>query len=266
MAFQSESQHWYDLDGKPCYTVIGKNGAERNTTLRDARKLHLVPSVTGILNVSDKPALTNWKIDQALSHCINAPKHEFESDEAFIARIKTEAREKGMEAATIGTAIHDDLELGFKGKQPKKYNDCFVEVKRQLDELFPDEQWIAEASFATLKGYGGKIDLHSKNGIFVDFKTKDGGKLEKIDKKTGAKVFKKPKDLAYDEHGMQLSAYGAGLGFNEPVRVNVFIDREEPTKVMVYVWPDSHAHHLSMFNCLLSFWQHNKKYWPQEVH
>ena len=35
----SESGHWYTQEGDPMYTVIGANGKERNTTLRDARKI-----------------------------------------------------------------------------------------------------------------------------------------------------------------------------------------------------------------------------------
>ena len=56
----SESNHWYTRDGVPRYTVIGKNGKERNTTLRDARTENLVPSVTTVLNVMAKPALIPW--------------------------------------------------------------------------------------------------------------------------------------------------------------------------------------------------------------
>ena len=56
----SESNHWYTRDGVPRYTVIGKNGKERATTLRDARTENLVPSVTTVLNVAAKPALTQW--------------------------------------------------------------------------------------------------------------------------------------------------------------------------------------------------------------
>ena len=37
--FTSESGHWYDQDGEPMYTIIGANGRERNTTLRDAKTL-----------------------------------------------------------------------------------------------------------------------------------------------------------------------------------------------------------------------------------
>jgi hypothetical protein len=37
----SESNHWYTRDGIPQYTIVGKNGKERNTTLRDAREHRL---------------------------------------------------------------------------------------------------------------------------------------------------------------------------------------------------------------------------------
>ena len=42
--FTSESGHWYTQEGDPMYTIIGANGKERNTTLRDAKKEKLVPS------------------------------------------------------------------------------------------------------------------------------------------------------------------------------------------------------------------------------
>ena len=35
--FATSAGHWYRLDGTPCYTVVGKNGKERNATLADAR-------------------------------------------------------------------------------------------------------------------------------------------------------------------------------------------------------------------------------------
>ena len=64
--FTSESGHWYSLEGEPMYTIIGANGKERNTTLRDAKSIGLVPSVTTILGMVAKPALENWKITQAI--------------------------------------------------------------------------------------------------------------------------------------------------------------------------------------------------------
>ena len=55
----SESGHWYTKTGEPMYTIVGANGKERNTTLADAKKLDLVPSVTTILGIVAKPALEN---------------------------------------------------------------------------------------------------------------------------------------------------------------------------------------------------------------
>ena len=83
-------------------------------------------------------------------------------------------------------------------EQKQQYINCDEDasyyIKKYLDEHFPNEEWIAEDSFCADLGYGGKIDLYSKSGIFVDFKTKDN--LEGKD----------PAKLVYDEHGMQLSA------------------------------------------------------------
>jgi hypothetical protein len=58
--------HWYSLNGRPCHTVPNKDGdGERNTTLREARKLGLLPSVTSIIGILDKPQLTKWKMREA---------------------------------------------------------------------------------------------------------------------------------------------------------------------------------------------------------
>ncbi len=120
-----------------------------------------------------------------------------------------------------------------------------------MDALFPGESWIAEDSFSCLDGYGGKIDLYSKSGIFVDFKTKEL-KADDIAEK-----------LVYDEHGMQLSAYANGKGFMNPERVSVFIDRTDPTKVLAHKWDSaSHGKHIGMFCALLNYWQLLKGYHP----
>jgi len=244
----AESTHWYDADGKPRYTVTGKNGKERATTLRDARAMNLYPSVTTIIKVAAAPGLENWKIDQALMAALTLPRLEGESLDDFMERAKKDAKEQAIKAAERGSAIHADIERGFKGIDSEAYR----AVRAVLDEMFPGEEWIAESSFSCAIGYGGKIDLYSKNGIFVDFKTKDNLDPESL--------------TVYDEQAMQLSAYALGIwvrGLGNPVRVSVFIDREDVSKVAVHAWDvESHEKHCKMFLNLLSYWRMSKNYFP----
>ena len=248
--FTSESGHWYDQDGEPMYTIIGANGRERNTTLRDAKSLGLVPSVTTIIGMIAKPSLENWKIDQALKSALSLERYEDESLESFTYRCKQDSKQISLKAASEGTKIHAMIEKGFLGKRKTKpYNI----IKAWLDENYPNEEWIAEDSFCAPSGYGGKIDLYSKSGIFVDFKTKDN--LEGKD----------PARLVYDEHGMQLSAYAQGCGFDEVDRISIFVDRKDPKRIACHIWDkDSHSRHLAMFNNLLEYWKLVKKYDPSE--
>ena len=239
----SESTHWYDADGKPRYTVTGKNGKERATTLRDARAMNLYPSVTTIIKVAAAPGLENWKIDQALMAALTLPRIEGESLDDFMERAKKDAKEQAIKAAERGTAIHADIERGFQGVDSEAYR----AVRAVLDEMFPNEKWVSESSFSCMLGFGGKIDLYSKNGIFVDFKTKDDLDPENL--------------TVYDEQGMQLSAYAVGMGLGNPVRVSVFIDREDVSKVAVHVWEaESHEKHCKMFMNLLSYWRLSRNY------
>ena len=244
--FKSESGHWYTNEGEPMYTIIGANGKERNTTLRDAKSLGLVPSVTTIIGMIAKPALENWKITQALEACMSLSQTDAETDTAFIYRCKGAGKEVGMKAAKEGTRIHAQIEKGFLGKaQTKPYK----LIKKWLDETFPNEEWIAEDSFCAQKGYGGKIDLYSKSGIFVDFKTKDN-----IEGKDPAK-------LVYDDHGMQLSAYAQGCNIDNPDRVSIFVDRQDTGMILYHIWDkESHEKHLGMFNSILEFWKLSKNY------
>ena len=101
--FTSESGHWYSLEGEPMYTIIGANGKERNTTLRDAKSIGLVPSVTTILGMVAKPALENWKITQAIKSAATLDIGDEESMDSFVYRCKADAKNIGLTAANQGT-------------------------------------------------------------------------------------------------------------------------------------------------------------------
>jgi len=246
----SESGHWYDHTGESKYTIVGKNGKERPTTLRDARKHCYVPSVTGIIGMASAPGLVNWQINEAIQAALTLEKTEDESDSSFLYRVKTEAKAKGMKAAELGTIIHAKIEQGFQGKGETKE---YLAVKKVLDKIFPNETWISEGSFCHESAYGGKIDLYSESGIFVDFKTKDN--LEG----------KKASGLVFPNYGMQLSSYAQGLDIENPIRVSIFIDRSNTELVLSHVWEqNSHKKHLAMFNNLLQYWKLLKDFDPSE--
>ena len=249
--FKSESGHWYTQEGEPMYTIVGANGKERNTTLRDARKEQLVPSVTTILSMIAKPQLENWKINQALNSALTLEKDSLETIEEFAYRCKQDSKRIGQEAAKKGTKIHAMIERGFLGEGTSK---TYKIIQAWLDKNFPNEEWIAEDSFCADLGYGGKIDLYSKSGIFVDFKTKDNLKG------------KDPSKLVYDEHGMQLSAYAQGCGYDDVERVSIFVDREDNELIACHIWDkESQNKHKEMFNSILNYWKLVKDYEPKKV-
>src|SRR5690606_5784647 len=157
------SEHWYDRQGKPCYEQPTQKGGLRATNLRDARKLGLVPSVTTVLSVIDKPALGTWKVKQGILAALTLPRQPDESEDAWLARILTDSGEQAKAAAEEGTRIHDQCERALKGLSViEDYRPHVEGVKACLAELFPDvTDWVPEQSFAHPLGYGGKVDLHS---------------------------------------------------------------------------------------------------------
>jgi len=58
--------HWYRASGTPLHTIEMTNGGERNTTLRDARKMNLFPSVTTVL----KDVLVNYGVQKWLRNTL----------------------------------------------------------------------------------------------------------------------------------------------------------------------------------------------------
>src|SRR5690348_3246640 len=102
----SEGGHWYDRTGAAVYEIRGANGKMRPVTLRDARKLNLVPGFSAIAQMEYKPALERWKIEQALMAALTLPRLDGEDDGAFLTRAREDAQEQSRKAADRGTAIH----------------------------------------------------------------------------------------------------------------------------------------------------------------
>lgn len=245
----SESQHWYTRDGVPRYTVIGKNGKERNTTLRDARTENLVPSVTTILNVAAKPALTAWLMNQVLMAALTLPKLPEESDDDYCKRVMQDSKEQGKAAANEGTDIHAAIQGYYEGQVVRDHEKSVQGCVEALKSHFGDQPWIAERSFGHELGFGGKSDLFTNvgDGIVVDIKSKEFSDPDKVD--------------AYDEHLMQLAAYRVGLGVPKARCANVFVSRSVPGLAVVKEWSAEDIDRgWLMFVHLLTFWQLKNKH------
>lgn len=244
----SESQHWYYPDGRPAYTITGKNGEERPTTLRDAKKLGLLPSYSEIMKMYPKPALENWKVKQGIMAALTIPHLKEEKDEDFITRILNDSKQQGLKAREKGQEIHGDIERFLQGKTFCN-QDYVLPVIQELKKCIPDvdfKDFAVEKSFACAVGYGGKVDLHCRKhdiAFVCDFKTKEFD--ESVER------------LAWDEHKIQLHAYAYGLfqGQNEGVRlINIFVSTNNKglVRVIEHKWDD---YYLNVFLKLLEFWR-----------
>ena len=194
------SQHWYcAITGAPRYKTVGKNGKERNTTLRDAKANPgtLVPSVSTINGQLSKDGLNTWLQSEAIKAASENPRGFQEEEKDYIARVLDLAKQKSQEAMTRGTLIHDFLESFYA----QEYLPDMPSYVRKVDEAitahFGTQLWIPEQSLVNQEGYGGKCDLYCKprhdfGGVVIDFKTTE----------------KTPGDLTpYLEHTLQLAAY-----------------------------------------------------------
>ena len=221
----AESQHWYCAQtGAPRYTTTGKNGKERNTTLRDAKANPgtLVPSVSTINSQLSKAGLNTWFQTEAIKAAAENPRGLQEEEKDYISRILELSKRKSQDAMARGTLIHDFIESFYN----QDYLPDMPAYVRIVDDAitahFGTQLWIPEQSLVNQEGYGGKCDLYCKprhdfTGVVIDFKTTE----------------KSPGDLTpYTEHIIQLAAYREVLAPSARC-ANVYINGET-NEVAIY--------------------------------
>lgn len=247
--------HWYTHEGKPCHWQ--EDG--KDTTMRHARKQGLVPSVTGILDIMDKPGLTRYLLTQQL----DAAWEFFMADpedggiidnngelivepgyESFCRAVRDEASRHSKQARDKGSAVHKALEDDANGIEPDEHKELVERVTEAIDKKFGDKvkNLIPEATFSHKLGFGGAVDLSSPE-LILDYKYKADGLKKK---------------MVYDTHIGQLAAYREGLGFHQAECGNVFISDTDveivmiPEKDLEWGW--------QYFQMLLNLWKHVKKF------
>jgi len=251
-------QHWYKSNGEPMHWIEGANGKQRDTTLRDARKLNLFPSVTTILGTIDRPALTNWKLKQVSKACWDNMGVDWDCDhDVYHKEIMGEAFKDSTDARDRGSEIHDCIETLVRGEMGDAFADDIREIARvALLEVLRycgahRQDFTPEATVCG-DGFAGMVDLHNAD-FTIDWKTKD---IDDISKR-----------MAYPEQAMQLAAYDAALnaGSKPGTRcINVFIDRTEPGKLVIHEWkPEEIELAWQKFQLLVKYWQLDKCYTPE---
>lgn len=244
VARASESQHWYGRDGTPQYTVTAKNGNQRATTLADARKMSLVPSVTTIIKSAASPGLEAWKLNQMLLAALTLPRIDNEPEEEFVQRIVKDSKEHAKMAAERGSAVHSAIESMYSGVMHSEYAEHQAGCYRAIELEYGITEFQPEKAFAHEYGFGGKVDLFSRegNGVVLDVKSKEFSDPTKVQ--------------GFDEHMMQLAAYRRGLDLPEARCANVFVSVTVPGLVVVKEWSQEDlARGWAMFYALLKYWQ-----------
>jgi hypothetical protein len=246
--------HWYTRLGVPCYEVPKKDGGKRPTTISDARKLQLVPSVTTVIGCIAKPGLERWKQLQILD--IAAEHMHLKSKDNWKDMILGISREKGEKIMGRGTEIHNKLEQVFTTGIVDESDPDFKildPVVRDIERRFQVANWKPEESFAAKEGYGGKLDLSSEN-VIIDFKTKESDKLDA--------------SIVNDDYLMQLAAYSNGLKRDVPWNnhyrcFNLFISTKTPGLFYWHEWKSEELERgWNMFKYILEYWKIKNFYDP----
>lgn len=254
------SSHWYKRNGEPFHIIQLENGETRPTTLADARKLGLIPSVTSILSILAKPALDTWKQQQAALAAVQIPIEENEDEKSWLKRVLSLANEQTVEAADLGNKIHQAIENHLKGetfsKDLNKYLTPFLEW---MGEIQIKPVAIEQIVVNMREGFAGKADLFFKYGKkgkgVLDYKTRKTKPGEKVQ--------------SYEGQAMQLAAYAATYwgekSLDYILAANVYISTTEPGRFEVIKY-DNLRKHYEVFKCLCEVWRYLKDYDPRDFY
>lgn len=250
-----DGSHWYTAEGEAMYTVIAKgSGQPRPTTLADARKLGLLPSVTTILKALNKPALNDWLCEQTALAVLTTPRKDNEPLDAFVQRVLHDERIQDQEADAakqLGTDMHEGLEALFRGERITDELRPWIEpAYLYLKQLQPWSKVLVE-QIVVGPGFAGKVDWQGQDNdlLVVDFKTSK----------------KLPEKGSWNEHRLQLAAYARAIGDREETLIrtaNLYISTADAGKFVFHENPDWRDDYANGFKPLLAVWQWMNNYKP----
>lgn len=253
--FSPDAAHWYQRDGQPLHTVLSTKGEPRPTTLRDARKLDLLPSVTNILGVIAKPELTAWLQEQAVMAALTLPRIAGETEDAFAKRVVEDSLTTRDGAADFGTAFHHGAERIAQTLEVDQADLLSAWLNRYRDwfqENVVTCRWTEQRVVSNQFGYAGTADLlieHKVHGLcLVDLKT--------------MKINPKYKMKPYSTWAYQLAAYRKALGVQARC-INLIVNSVVPETPIEHVWGEAEMDAgLRAFMAARELWVIEKDYDP----
>lgn len=163
-----------------------------------------LPSVTTVLEILDKPALTTWKAKEAaramLRACIAGVANglPFPEEEEAIRFALSESRKGRDTAANVGSGVHHlaDMALRASESDPNAWQvsdetQPYLDAFRAFSDRYERSSFVSSEKMVwSLNGYAGTYDLLMMIG----------NELWLIDIKTG-------KGIDYPEYALQLAGY-----------------------------------------------------------
>lgn len=258
-----KSSHWYTRLGEPCHKVPKKDGSGlRDVNLRWDRHLSLLPSVTNVMSVKAKPAITDYMITQALMAAVTLPRTEGETADAFMERVIVDMDQHRKKASEFGSAIHNYSEVypGDKSLDPD-LEPYASDHKRWLDENVSEFLWTEKTLVNEKIGYAGTADryvrLKDGRSALLDLKTQQ---IKERATKTKGPVKNDP--AFYPEFEYQLVAYGRCLDEEPDAYISVVIDSLAPGPCHVYEWPlGGRRNAWRAFLACHFLWSLDRNYW-----
>lgn len=252
------SVHYYKRDGTPAFTQPNKSkpGEVRDTTLTDAKKQGLLPSVSAYLSMLAQPGLVDWQISEAVRAAAACPLAPGEDVEEYIDAIRLKASQQVRDASDLGSRIHASIESFFKHGKVEDvtllpYIDPVLDKLNALGISPTDSERVLVNNEY---GYAGTTDLlfelNGKKGV-LDFKSKRT--------KPGEKVFKSK------THRMQIAAYWVaayGAEVDESATgFNIYISTTEQGRVDVVEYDGKQlADAWQAFKATLALYRFDKEY------
>lgn len=246
--YTAESARFYTKAGMPVFEMPKSNGdGMRAPTIADARKLDLLPSVTSILRILDKPELNDWKTEQAVLAVLSTPRNAGEELDGFVHRVLHEERvqdEQAKKAREMGSSVHDAVQKALTGEPYPLELARFVEPVVRICNETGRVVWTERVLVGD--GYAGRGDALLQNDLL---KT-----LVLMDFKTCTNL---PKKGSYMEHQLQTAAYAATLGNTGELRIataNIYISTRDATYA-TFMQEDWGTTFVCGFEPILRFWQ-----------